>query len=268
MSGFLVDLIAYDFLRNALFASVLVGISTAMISPVVVYKRMEFIGDGTAHAAFAGLAMGIVLGFEYRTAAVGTAVVFALVISLLSRRQKISENSAIGMLLPVFMSLGVIILSFSRRYVTDVMSYLFGDILLVQTTDLYFLLGITIVLSLLLYLYRYDILYFLSDEHMANFYGLKTSLVRTVFLVAISVIVVGAVKVAGVILVGAFIVIPGLVGKMLGKSFLQVILVAIAHNVLVSVVGLFLSYHLDLPPGPTMVLLSFGIFVSVYTVSG
>jgi len=74
--------------------------------------------------------------------------------------------------------------------------------------------------------------------------------------------------VAGVILVGAFIVIPGLVGKMLGKSFSQVILVAIAHNALVSVVGLFLSYHLDLPPGPTMVLLSFGIFVSVYAVSG
>ncbi|HCZ06298.1 MAG: zinc transport system permease protein [Thermotogota bacterium] len=264
MNGFLRDIATYDFLRNALLASTLVGLSTALISPIVVYKRMEFVGDGTAHAAFAGLALGVILGFEYRIAAVGTAVVFALTISLLSGRRKISENSAIGMLLPVFMSIGIIVLSFSRRYTTDVMSYLFGDILLVEMGDLYFLTTLFVLLIILFYTFRYDILYFLSDEYMAAFYGLKTNLVRTCFLIAISVVVVGAVKVAGVILVSAFIVIPGLVGKLFGKSFKQVLAVSLTHNLAISIAGLAASYYLDLPPGPVMVILSFGIFMFFY----
>ncbi|MDK2885925.1 MAG: zinc transport system permease protein [Thermosipho sp. (in: thermotogales)] len=255
------EIFQYDFLRIAFFASLLSGIAAAIISPIIVYKKMEFIGDGTAHAAFAGLAIGLFLNIDYRFISIITAILFSLLISFFSNRNKINENSAIGMLLPVFMSIGVIILSKSSTYVQDITSYLFGDILLVNLSDVWFLIFVIFSMAFLIYLFRYEILFFLADEEMAEFYGVNTKLVRTILLILISVSVVSIVKISGIILLGALLIIPGLFAKKLSRSFFSVFILAIIYNLIIASIGFLLSYYLDVSPGPTIVLASFFAFL-------
>lgn len=255
------EIFEFDFLKIAFLATILASISSALISPIVVYKRMEFIGDGTAHAAFAGLAFGLLFGINYRLMAVLTAIVFSIIISYFTNKSKIHENSAIGMLLPVFMSVGVILLSKSSTYVQDITSYLFGDILLVNISDFYFLMFIITLIIVFLAIFREEILYFLADEKMASFYGVKTSLLRALLLGVISVMVVGIVKISGVILLGALLIIPGLVSKSFAKSYKSVFFISVVYNVLVSIIGFYIAYILDISPGPSIVLTSFTAFV-------
>ncbi|MBO8160729.1 MAG: metal ABC transporter permease [Thermosipho sp. (in: Bacteria)] len=255
------DIFQYDFLRIAFIASILSGIAASIVSPLIVYKKMEFIGDGTAHAAFAGLAIGLFFDVDYRFVAILTAIIFSLMISYFANKNKIHENSAIGMLLPVFMSIGVIILSKSTSYVQDITSYLFGDILLVNTSDIWFLLFIIIIMTSILFILRHEILFFLADEEMALFYGVNTKLLRTILLILISTTVVSIVKISGIVLLGALLIIPGLFAKRLSKSFLSVFILAIIYNLFVSSVGFYFSYVLDISPGPSIVLSSFTLFL-------
>lgn len=255
------EIFQYEFLRVAFFASLLSGVAAAIISPIIVYKKMEFIGDGTAHAAFAGLAIGLFFDVDYRFIAIITAILFSLLISFFSNRNKINENSAIGMLLPLFMSIGVIILSKSSTYVQDITSYLFGDILLVNLNDIWFLVFVIILMICILFKLRYEILFFLADEEMAEFYGVNVKLVRTILLILISVTVVSIVKISGIILLGALLIIPGLFAKKLSKSFPTVFIFSIIYNLFVSSIGFYLSYYFDISPGPTIVLTSFTSFL-------
>ena len=255
------EILEFEFLRIAFIATILASISSALISPIVVYKKMEFIGDGTAHAAFAGLAFGLVFGMNYRLMAIITAIVFSILISYFTSKGKIHENSAIGMLLPVFMSIGVILLSKSSTYVQDITSYLFGDILLVDLSDVYFLTVIIGMVLLFLLIYREELLYFLADEEMAEFYGVNVSLLRMLLLGVISLVVVGVVKISGVILLGALLIIPGLVSKRIAKSFKSVFMISVVYNIIVSVIGFYIAYVFDLSPGPSIVLTSFLVFI-------
>ncbi|SHH43863.1 metal ABC transporter permease [Thermosipho atlanticus] len=255
------EIFTYDFLKIAFFASLLSGFAAGIISPLIVYKKMEFIGDGTAHAAFAGLAIGLFFDVDYRVVAILTAILFSLLISFFSNKHKIHENSAIGMLLPVFMSVGVIIISKSSTYVQDLTSYLFGDILLVKLSDVWFLIFVILSSIVIISLMRYEILFFLADEEMAAFYGVNIKQIRTIFLILISVIVVSIVKISGIILLGALIIIPGLFAKKLAKSFSSVFVFSIFYNLVVTFLGFYLSYYFDISPGPVIVLTSFTIFI-------
>ncbi|ONN27581.1 metal ABC transporter permease [Thermosipho affectus] len=255
------EIFELEFLRTALIATILAAISSSIMSPTIVFKRMEFIGDGTAHAAFAGLAIALLLGLDYRLISIITAIIFSLLISYFTNKKHIHENSAIGMLLPVFMSIGVIILSKSSTYTQNITSYLFGDILLVNMKDVYFLIFVVILESLFFFFYKEEILYFLADEKMAGFYGVKTQFLRTTLLSLISVVVVSIVKISGVILLGALIIIPGIVSKKLAKSYKGLFLISTLFNISVSFIGFYFAYLFDIAPGPSIVLVSFISFV-------
>ncbi|ABR30302.1 metal ABC transporter permease [Thermosipho melanesiensis] len=261
------EIFELEFLRIALIATIFAAISSAIISPVVVFKKMEFIGDGTAHAAFAGLAFAFLFGIDYRLIAILTALLFSFLISYFTNKRNIHENSAIGMLLPVFMSIGVILLSKSNTYAQDISSYLFGDILLVNYIDIYFLIFVILSEILLFFIFRKEILYFLADEKMANFYGVKTNLLRIILLGIISITVVSVVKISGVILLGALLIVPGLVAKKFSKSYKSVYFISISFNVIVSFIGFYIAYIFDIAPGPSIVIVSFTTFLILSSIN-
>jgi len=137
---FFSDLLSYNFLILAFFGTIMVGFLNGLYSPVIHLKKMEFIGDGAAHAAFGGLGFGLFMGIEYRFSAFISAIIFSLLISFFIGKKRFSENSLIGLLLPLFMALGVVFISFSKGYSPDIMGFLFGNILLVDLLDLLLLL--------------------------------------------------------------------------------------------------------------------------------
>jgi len=258
---FIKDILSYDFLLSALIANVLIAFVTGLVSPVVVYKRLEFIGDGLAHAIFAGVAFAILLKFNVLIGSVISSLFFAYLVYLLSKNNKLAESTAIGMLLPVFMSIGVIVFSKSERYTTDVTSYLFGNILLISNHDIFFISSVLLFVFIVLLIKHYEISYWLADETMAKFYGIKTHLIRFLVLVIVSTVVVSALKLAGVIVMGAFLVLPGAFAKQRAKSLKSAFLSSVLFNVIFSFVGFVIAYYFDLPPGPTIVLCLFSAFL-------
>ncbi|MCD6551918.1 metal ABC transporter permease [Thermotoga sp.] len=258
--NFFHDLVQYEFLRTAFIGGVFTAILSGVVSPFVVFKRMEFIGDGTAHAVFAGLAISALLGSDPRLISFATALVFAFVVSLLSR-SKLHESSAIGILLPLFMAIGVVLFSVSGKYQTDVMGFLFGDILLVNQSDMILTFLILVTNIILISLLRWEIKYFIVDEKMARFYGIKTNLVHILVTSLIAITVVTTVKVVGVILTGALLILPGLVAKTFSKSFRSLFVVSVVFNVVTFLVGFLVAYTFNLPPGPVIVIVAFVSFL-------
>jgi len=259
------DLASFEFLRYSLIATLLVSLSTGIVSPIIVYRGMEFIGDGLSHAIFAGVAVAVVANFNVFLGAILATVVFAYLIYRLNKSEAFHESTAIGILLPVFMSIGVIVFSKSSRYTTDVTSYLFGNILMVVREDLYFLVAVTILSTIVVFANLYKISYWISDEDMAQFYGIRTNTIKLSILFLTSFVVVSALKIAGVIVMGAFLVLPGVFAKISASSLKQAIFKAIGFNLIASLLGFLISYYFDLPPGPTIVL--FGFLLLIISIS-
>ncbi|WP_334103276.1 metal ABC transporter permease [Mesotoga prima] len=261
IQDFISDIISYSFLRNAILAAVLVSALTGIFSSVVVLRKIEFIGDGAAHATFGGIAFGLLLGTNYLLMAAVTAVIFAVAVSYFTRKNKLSESSVIGMLLPLSMSLGVIALSFIRGYTPDVMGLFFGNILMVTSEDVWMLLIANVIAWVFFAVFYRELLYYSYDEGMAKHYGVPIGFIHYAVLIGISLSVVGSVKIAGIILVTAFLVIPAVTSKTIAGSFRGMILISLAMAVVASVMGIFVSYVLDMPPGPVIVVMLFMEFL-------
>jgi len=265
IQDFISDIISYSFLRNAILAAVLVSALTGIFSSVVVLRKIEFIGDGAAHATFGGIAFGLLLGTNYILMAAITAVIFAVAVSYFTRKNKLSESSVIGMLLPLSMSLGVIALSFIRGYTPDVMGLFFGNILMVTSEDVWMLLVANVIAWVFFAVFYRELLYYSYDEGMAKHYGVPIGFIHYAVLIGISLSVVGSVKIAGIILVTAFLVIPAVTSKTIAHSFRGMILISLGMAVVASVMGIFVSYVLDMPPGPVIVVMLFMEFLITFS---
>ena len=252
-------------MRNAILAAVLVSALTGIFSSVVVLRKIEFIGDGAAHATFGGIAFGLLLGTNYLLMAAVTAVIFAVAVSYFTRKNKLSESSVIGMLLPLSMSLGVIALSFIRGYTPDVMGLFFGNILMVTSEDVWMLLIANVIAWVFFAVFYRELLYYSYDEGMAKHYGVPIGFIHYAVLIGISLSVVGSVKIAGIILVTAFLVIPAVTSKTIARSFRGMILISLGMAVVASVMGIFVSYVLDMPPGPVIVVMLFMEFLITFS---
>ncbi len=265
--SFFSDIFALDFLSLAFIATLLVSFVTGLFSTVVVLRKIEFIGDGVAHAAFGGLALGFLIGVNTRLIAILTAIIFAVVINLFSKKGYLSENSMIGILLPLSMALGIIFLSFVEGYTPDVMSYLFGNILLVSVADIWILAVIAIVSGISFLLFHREILYYSFDETLARHSGINVPLVNFFVLIGVSVSIVASVKIAGIILVTAFLVTPAVIAKRLAKTFKGIVFTAITFSLLSSILGLWGAYEFEISPGPSIVVVLFITFVTVYLIT-
>lgn len=263
MVAFFQELIEFEFMRNALWGGLLISIVCGGFSTVVVLRKIEFIGDGIAHATFGGVALGLLLGISTNWVALITSVVLAVSISLLSRSKKISENSIIGMFLPLSMALGIVFLSFVRGFVPDVLGFLFGNILFVTRADLHQLIfALLFFIGFFVFFFR-GILYYCFDERMSRHFGVPTGWIHLLVLLGLCLTIVNSVKIAGVVLIAAFLVIPGVTAKMMSRSFLQMIILSILISIAGTLSGIITGYFHNLPPGPMIVILLFAFFLVI-----
>jgi zinc transport system permease protein len=225
---------------------------------------MEFISDGAAHTAFGGIAVAIFFGWNMNLVSIITGILFAVFIYFVGKKGKISENSLIGMLFPLSMALGVIIMNLKPGYTPEIESYLFGDILMVNLTDI-ITLGI-ILLSVIFFItiFNKELKYFSYNERMAKIYGVPTELIRFLFLIAVALVVVTSVKIIGIILVTSMLITPGVIAKIWAKSINQMVIISSIFGLLSSFLGIYFSYYLDIPSGPSIVVLLFIFFLINY----
>jgi zinc transport system permease protein len=254
------DFLAYAFVQRALVAGILLGVTCAVLSFFVVLRRMAFVGVGLSHAALGGVALGLVLGAPpILSAAVFTTGV-AWVIGWLRGRTEVSEDTAIGVFFPAAMALGVVLISLSPAYRQDLVAYLFGNILSVQAGDVVPLALLSAgALGLMGYFFK-ELLFLGVDEEAARAAGVPATALQYMLLTLLAVTIVGAVRLVGIILVSAFLVIPAATGQALARSLRGMMIIGVTSAVVSVVVGLWLSWAWDLPSGAAVVLVAAALY--------
>lgn len=257
------ELLSYDFLRNAVLAGLLASVLCGVVGTFVVVKRLVFLAGGVAHAAFGGLGFCYFLGVDPRLGAVGAAVVSALALANPGSGRGRSHDARIGILWAVGMALGVVFIYRIPGYAPNLMAYLFGNILTVRDSDVLLTLGVTLGVSALLALFFKESVALAFDEEFAAVQGVPVRGARIVLMLLTALSVVFLLQLVGIVLVIALLTIPPVVALRFARSFGATVGLSIAIGVVMTQGGLVLSYLYDLPSGPAIVLLGAVILVVV-----
>lgn len=256
----MLEILGYTFMQRAVLASILIGSVTAIIGVYVVLRGLAFIGAGIAHASFGGVALGFWLGVNPLVSAVVFCLGTAWGIAWTSRRAEVREDTAIGIFFAGTMALGILFIGLMGEYNVDLFGYLFGSVLSVTREDLWLSGALGVVVLLVVGLFFKELLFITFDPEMAQVSGLPARGLYNLLLSVMALTVVLAIKVVGIILVSAMIVIPAAAAYQLTQGFGTMMAVAVLIGNLSAVTGLLLSVRLDTPSGATMVLTATAFF--------
>jgi ABC-type Mn2+/Zn2+ transport system permease subunit len=260
----MMEFLSYGFIQRALITGAVLGVTCALLGVFVVLRRMAFIGVGISHAALGGVAIGLLAGLPPVAAAGAFSVAVAWVIGWITRRGEVSEDTAIGVFFPTAMALGVALISLSETYRQDLIGYLFGNILSVGPGDLWLLLGLAGVCLGVLALFFKEFLFLGVDEEAARAAGLPAAFLSYLLLTTLAITIVAAMKLVGIIMVSAFLVVPAATGQTLGRSIRGMAWVSVASALISVFMGLWLSWLWNLPSGASVVLFAAALFFGSY----
>lgn len=259
--------LAYTFMQRGLLASVMVGILCAVIGCYVVLRSMAFLGDAMAHSILPGVAIAYILQGNLILGALVAAVVVALGIGFFSRNGTIKEDTAIGILFSAALSLGVVLISSIRSYAVDLSHILFGNVLGVSSSDLWLTAGLgLIVLGAIFFFYR-QFLVISFDPILAATLRMPAERLRIILLTLLSLTVVVSMQTVGVGLVASLLVTPGATAYLLTRRLPAMMAVSALIGTISSVIGLYLSYYLNVASGAAIVLTATAIFFLVFIFS-
>ncbi len=244
----------YEFFVRALVASALVGVACAVVGAFVVLKGMSFVGDAVSHSAFPGVVLAYLLGLPIILGGAVAAIGTALGISALTRRSGLRADAVIGVLFAGMFALGVALFSSIPNYVGDLFHFLFGDVLGISFADLISLAVLASLLLLIVWVLWKELLFATFDPLGAGAAGLPVRRLDDLLLILIAVTIVVSLQAVGIVLVVAMITTPAATAQLLVKRFGQMIALAALIGVTSSIVGLYVSYALDIASGASIVL--------------
>jgi len=257
----MLEMFDHTFMIRALLGGAIIGSLLATLSVVVVHKNLSFMGAGIAHSAFGGVALGLLVGVDPRLSSLLYCVGVALSTGWFSRKGGVKEEVSVGILFAASMALGVICLGLSRGGV-DLASFLFGSILALSPLDLWLAAIAALVVGSLFLFYYKEYFAYCFDEEWAQVCGVNTSRLSNYLLVMIAVAVVVSIKLLGIVLVSALLVIPGAVATLISKSYHRQFFVAIGTALISVFCGLQISFSANLASGATIVLSATTLFIA------
>lgn len=246
-------------MQRALIGGALVGFLASYYGVFIVQRGLSFLGSGLAHAAFGGVALGLLLQTEPLWIAVPFTVIIALGIAWVRYRTELSGDTAVGIFFAVSMALGIVFLFLRREYTADAFTYLFGSILAVTQTDILFAFLMVLVTLLSWRLWK-RWAYASFDRELAQTDRLPVIRDDYILSVLIAITVVVAIKIVGIVLIAAFLVIPAATARILSRTFHMMTMISVVMGILTALVGLFASYYMDIPSGATIILIQASFF--------
>ncbi|TKK89007.1 metal ABC transporter permease [Herbidospora galbida] len=250
-----------DFMRYALVAAVMVGLTAPAVGTFIVQRRLALLGDGIGHVALTGVALGFLTGTAPVATAVVVAALGAVAIEMVRARGKTSGDVALALLFYGGLAGGVMIIYLTPGESTaSLNSYLFGAITSVDSTDLWVIAGLAVTVLALLAVFGRELFVLCQDEEVARASGLPVRFLGLLIAVIASVTVVVAMRAVGLLLVSALMVVPVATSQQLTRSFRTTMALSMVFGVLATVGGLTSSFYLDVPSGATIVLLALAGF--------
>ena len=250
----MLEMLSYEFMQRALIASVIIGLVCSIIGVFVILKNLTFIGAGTSHAAFAGVALGYLISFSPLFLAILFSLVTVWVVGYLSKMGYLKLDASVGIFYSLTMALAVLFIGLMKVYNAEVYGYLFGSILSVTKMDLSIILILGTVVLFIVYLFFKEFHFITFDEEMARASGIPTNWLSFLLFTMIALTIVISLKSVGAILVFAMIVTPAAAAYQLTYSMIRMFLYSALIGIGSSVGGVVISYLFDLPSGATTVL--------------
>lgn len=260
----MLEALQFEFMRNALLTGLLAAVLCGIIGTLVVVNRIVFLSGGIAHAAYGGIGLAFFFGFPYILGITGFALVAALIMALVTLRNRERADTLIGVIWAVGMALGIILLDLTPGYHVDLMSYLFGSILTVPRSDLWLMLGLNLLIIATIG-FCYNAFVSLSyDEEFARVRGLPVQALYLILIALIALAIVMIIQVVGLILVIALLTIPPFIAEKYANSLLTMMIYSIVLNLVFTLSGLWLAFAFNLTSGAAIIMVAaVGFFLSL-----
>lgn len=256
-------------MERALISGIVLAFLLAVLGTFVVLKNMAFFADGIAHASLAGIAIGIIFSVNPLLSAILLSIVFAVIIFVLQDKYKLSGDAAIGILFASGMATGVLLITLQPGYQPELISFLFGNILAITQLEVIIVVAMSALITAFVFFNLKKLILISLDSETAHISGVKVKRLQLMINIILAVSVVLGIKVLGIILVSALLIIPITTAKLFASSFKKLLVITMFISEITVIVGIFVSYHYDLPTGPTIVLAGtcfflIGIFFSSF----
>jgi len=253
-------LLSYGFLQRALLAGLFIGLACAVLGVFLLLRKDAMIGHGLSHITFAGVALGLLLRTMPLAVALAFSVIAALGISQLKERAGLYGDTAIAILSSVGMAMGIILASLSQNFNVALLNYLFGEILAIEALEVWLSIGLAVLVLVLVVGHYHKFMYMTFDLESARVSGVRIRRLDALITVLTAVTIVLGMKVVGILLVAALVVIPAAAGLQVADSFKKAVLYSCLVSTVSVIGGLSLAFFLDLPASGTIVLFGFVLF--------
>ncbi len=252
----MIEALQFGFVRNALAAGILVSIACGIIGTYIVTNRIVFLSGGIAHAAYGGIGLGYFLGINPILGAIAFALMSALGMGWVHRNTRERSDTIIGIMWAMGMALGIIFLDLSPGYKADLMSYLFGSILAVPSSDLLIMLVLNAVIITLVILFYRQLQAISFDETFATVVSVPVDRLYLMLVGMVALTVVMTMRIVGLIMVIALLTIPPAIAGLFVRDMKRMMLVSVFLSIIFTIIGLALSYTLNLTSGATIILVT------------
>jgi manganese/iron transport system permease protein/iron/zinc/copper transport system permease protein len=255
----------YEFFVRGLIAATMAGGLCGLLGVFIVLRRMSYIGHGLSHAVFGGAVVSYVMSLNFYVGAGLWGFLSAVLINLTSRRRTIGADAAIGIITTASFALGVLLISRYNNFTRSFDAALFGSVLGVDQRDLLVLFGVLVVSVAFVFFGYKQLLFNTFDPEVAPFYGVRSGVLDTLFALVLASAIIASMRILGVTLIAAAIVIPPIVGRMVTDSFARLLVLSTIVGAANGFAGMYLSYFIDASSGATIVLLGAGTFAVALT---
>ncbi len=252
----MLEALQFEFMRNALLAGLLTSVACGVIGTFVVVNRIVFLSGGIAHASYGGIGLAFFFGLPFVVGTLGFALLVAMVMAAVTLKARHRSDTIIGVLWAVGMALGVILLDLTPGYNVNLMSFLFGSILAVPTSDLWLMLVLNVLILLTVGYFYNDFLALSYDEDFAKVRGVRVTLLYFLLLAMVALSVVMIIRLVGLILVIALLTIPPYIAEKYSGSLRAMMLLSSLLSCMFTVVGLWISYFFNLTSGATIIMVA------------
>jgi zinc transport system permease protein len=256
----LAEFLRFGFVQRALIAGSFIALLCSTLGVFLVLRRFSLIGDGLAHATFGSVAVALFLHVSPLYVSIPIVMLCALGILRLTERFRLYGDAAIGVVSSLGIAVGVILSSMAGGFNVDLFSYLFGSILSISSAEVAMSIGLAVVAIIIVSLFYHDLVSITFDEDTARASGAPTALLNKLFVLLTAVTVVLSMKVVGIMLISALLILPAVTALQFARSFRATIAVAGLTAILSVLAGILISFYLDLPTGATIVIVNFAFF--------
>lgn len=256
----IINFLQYSFIQRAFVAGVFVAVICSALGLFLVLRKMSLIGDGLSHVSFGAIALGLFFGVYPFYIAIPLVILASILILKISEKAQVYGDAAIGVVSAIGISGGVILAGLSNGFNVDLFSYLFGNILAISNIEVILSALLSIIVMTAVYFFYWDLFSATFDEEYAKTTGIKTAFINNLLTVLTAVTVVLSIRMVGVMLVSALLILPAVTALQLSRGFKTAMTIGTVVSLLSVILGISFSFFLDLPTGATIVMINVAFF--------